>query len=203
MFVGVCCGGYANGESPALVQMVNPFSTKFWASGTIPFHFLEQGESIHTLLEKTERNHVWQIVGPHGSGKSTLLSELGKRYESSGKNVRYLSFNDQHRRLPRDITFQADQTLFIDGFEQLQPIHRVWLQFWAKRLIVTVHRPIWFVSILYRTNPQFSIFVQIVRQITPTPPEESVLRTIYERSSGNFRNAFFELYDMFAEPSES
>jgi hypothetical protein len=41
------------------------------------------------------------------------------------------------------------------------------------------------------------VFVQLVRQLTPSPPEETALRLIFDRNSGNFRNAFFELYDQW------
>ena len=185
--------------------MVNPFSTKFWVSGAIPFQFLESGESIDSLLDKAHRHSVCQIVGPHGSGKSTLLLELRKRYETryetSGVKVQYLFFNDQHQRIPGDITFREEQIFFVDGFEQLPLFRRFWLRCRAKRLIVTSHRPVWCIPILYRTKPQFAVFTQIVRQMVLNPPEETLLRDIFERSGGNFRSAFFELYDMFTEPA--
>jgi len=179
--------------------MINPFSTKFWVSGVIPFQFSEPGESIDVLLDKIQKNPTCQIVGPHGSGKTTLLFSLLKRYEENGENVRYLFFNDQQRRIPSDITFQENLTFFVDGFEQLCFRDQCRLLCWTKRLVLTRHRPIWLVPILYRTKPHFSIFVQIVRQMIPNLPEESVLQTVYERSDGNFRNAFFELYDMWEE----
>ena len=182
--------------------MENPFSTKFWSYGAIPFQFTEErNESIDTLLKKAYTHPVCQIVGPHGSGKSTLLLGLLKRYEKNDENVRYLFFNDQHRRIPDDITFQENQILFVDGFEQLSLVNRFWLLFRSKRLILTVHRPVWFVPILYRTKPQFSIFVQIVRQMVPDLPKESMLWAVYERSDGNFRCAFFDLYDQWEEAS--
>jgi len=179
--------------------MENPFSTKYWASGVIPFHFSDPGESIDTLREKVRLHPVCQIVGPHGSGKSTLLSALRKRYEEGGESVRCLFFNDRHRRIPDGMAFREDLTFFVDGFEQLPLFSRFRLLFRSKRLILTVHRPVWFVPILYRTKPLFSVFVQIVRQIVSNPPEESLLRAVYERSGGNFRNAFFELYDTYTE----
>ena len=175
--------------------MINPFSTKFWASGAIPFQFAEPEENIGVLLERTQQNPICQIIGPHGSGKSTLLLQLRKRYEESGEKIRYLFFNDQHRRLPGDIAFQEDLTFFADGFEQLRFRDQCRLLWRSERLILTLHRPVWFVPVLYRTRPQFSTFIQIVRQMVPNPPEESILRAVYEHSGGNFRSAFFELYD--------
>jgi ABC-type phosphate/phosphonate transport system ATPase subunit len=177
--------------------MHNPYSTKFWTPGVLPFQFSEHDETIDSLQEKSHRLPICQIAGPHGSGKSTLLLELLKRYEQSGGNVRSLFFNDQHRHISGDVTFQKDQIVFADGFEQLSYASRLRLLFRSKRLIVTVHRPLWFMPVLYRTKPQFSIFVQIVRSMTPNVPEESALQAVYERSGGNYRNAFFELYDLW------
>jgi hypothetical protein len=185
-----------------MFPMVNPFSTQFWVAGVLPFQFSDSRENIDVLAEKARRHPVCQIVGPHGSGKSTLLLELRKQYENNGTNVRYLFFNDQQRRIPGNLTFQEDQTLFVDGFEQLSLFRKLWLRFRSAHLILTVHRPVWGIPILYRTQPQFSVFVQIVRQMVPNPPEESALRTVYDRSGGNFRNAFFELYDLFAKSGE-
>jgi hypothetical protein len=179
--------------------MVNPFSTQFWAAGVLPFQFSDSRGNVDVLLEKSRQYPICQIVGPHGSGKSTLLLELRKRYEKSGTNVRYLFFNDQQRHIPGDVTLQKDQMLFVDGFEQLSLFRKLWLRFRSTHLILTVHHPIWGVPILYRTQSQFSVFVQIVRQMTPNAPEESILRVVYDRSGGNFRNAFFELYDLVTE----
>ena len=177
--------------------MENPFSTKFWASGTIPFQFSESGDSLGALQERARRKLICQIVGPHGSGKSALLLNLMRRYKEDGDDVRHIFLNDQHRRVPEEITFQKHHIIFADGFEQLRFGDRLWLLRQSKRLILTVHRPVWLVPILYRTKPQYSIFVQIVRRIAPDAPDESVLRAVYERSGGNFRSAFFELYDMW------
>ena len=178
---------------------MNPFSTKFWSSGIIPFHFSEPGENIDALLAKVQKYPTCQIVGPHGSGKSTLLLNLLKQYEKNGNNVRHLFFNDQHQRIPGDVTFSESQTLFVDGFEQLSFKDRFRLLIRSERLIFTAHSPVWFVPILYRTTPQFSVFVQIVRQMSSDVPEEPTLRVVYDHSCGNFRTAFFELYDMWEE----
>ena len=175
--------------------MSNPFSTKFWSAGVIPFQFSEQEKKLEALLEIAQQHPICQIVGPHGSGKSTLLQSLIKQYEKNGENVRYLLFNEEQRHLPDDLTFPENQLLIVDGFEQLSFRERLKLLLRSKRLILTVHHPVWFVPILYRTQPEFSIFVQLVRQLAPDPPEESTLRAMYDRSGGNFRTAFFELYD--------
>ena len=149
---------------------------------------------MDALFEKSLRYPICQIVGPHGTGKSTLLLGLLKCYENRGEKVRFLFFNDQHRRIPDDITFQEEQ-LFVDGMEQLPKWEQVRFRYRAKRLIFTVHRPLWFIPILYRTQPQFSVFVEIVRQLLPVLPDESVLREVFDRSGCNFRSAFFDLYD--------
>ncbi|MCL2005264.1 MAG: hypothetical protein FWG73_03770 [Planctomycetaceae bacterium] len=177
--------------------MTNPFSTKFWTAGTLPFRFPEETQNIDTLLEQFQQYRMCQIVGPHGSGKSTLLSWIAKRLEQRGEGVQCLLFNEQHRQIPRDVVFSQD-ILLVDGFEQLQLLDRVRLFFGAKRMLLIVHRPIWFVPILFRTQPQFAVFEQIVQQLQPDVSEE-YLRAVYVRSGGNFRSAFFELYDYWEE----
>jgi len=177
--------------------MFNPFSTKFWSSGALPFQFSEPDETVDTLLEKSQRLPICQIVGPHGTGKSTLLLELLKRYENVGESVRYLFFNDQQWHIPNYLPPQKDHIFFIDGIEQLSLWNQGRLLLRSKRSIITAHRSVLFVPILYRTKPQFSIFVQLVRQMLPNLPCESILRDVYDRSGGNFRNAFFELYDQW------
>jgi len=187
--------------------MLNPFSTRYWASGTVSFRFSEKGETVTELLERAQQYPICQIVGPHGSGKSTLLLSLLKEYEKMGEYVRYLCFNDQQKRIPNDISFSENTVLLVDGIEHLPYRDRFKLPlitrpFRTKSLIFTVHQPIWLVPVLYRTQPQFSIFVQLVRQIAYEVPEESALRRVFDRSGGNFRTAFFELYDHWEKRSD-
>lgn len=175
----------------------NPFATKFWASGAIPFRFTEHHDNLDVLLRRIQHQRHCQIIGPHGSGKSTLLLTLWKQCNKEGNSAQLFFFNDQRRRLPDVLHFQKGQILFADGFEQLRIRDRLRLIHHTQRLIVTVHRPVWFVPILYRTVPQFSVFVQIVRQQISDILTESELRAVFERSGGNFRSAFFELYDQW------
>lgn len=190
----------------------NPFSTVFWASGILPFQFTpppfskpfpcaEKNACLESLQQFIQQHARCQIVGPHGSGKSTLLQELLKRYKNQGENVQYLFFNDQNRRVPSHLPFSKNTIFFVDGFEQLSCCHRYRLLLRAKRLVFTTHHPMWFVPILYRTEPQFTVFANIVSRLTADLPEtlilleEPVLRSLFEQSGGNFRSAFFELYD--------
>ena len=182
--------------------MLNPFSTKFWSPGTLPFLFSERRETLDTLLAKSQRLPICQIVGPHGTGKSTLLLELMKRYEKNGANVWYLFFNDQQRHIPHDLPSQKNHIFFVDGLEQLSCLNQGRLLLRLKHSIVTAHRPVWSIPVLYQTKSQFSIFIQLVRKMLPNPPDESTLRDVYDRSGGNVRNAFFELYDQW-EKSDS
>jgi energy-coupling factor transporter ATP-binding protein EcfA2 len=175
--------------------MSNPFSTNFWSPGVLPFQFPESDVNLLALLKSSLRQPVCQIVGPHGSGKTTLLLELLKLYEKKGANTHFLFFNDQRRQIPSDLTFHGNQFFFVDGVEQLPFWKRFWLLTRMKRVIFTVHSPVWLVPVLYRTTPQFSVFVQLVRHLTPNCPEEPVLHEVFKRSGGNFRSAFFELYD--------
>ena len=177
--------------------MSNPFSANFLSPGVLPFYFSQPGVNLSALLKQSLKQPVCQIVGPHGSGKSTLLLELLKLYKTKGAHVAYLFFNDRHRQIPADFTPLKDHVYFVDGVEQLSIWKRFRLLTRMQRVIFTVHSPIWLVPILYRTQPLFSVFVQLARHLTPDCPEESVLQEVYARNDGNFRNAFFELYDFW------
>lgn len=113
----------------------NPFSTRYFAPGSIPFHFPE-AMSIDLLADRIAdaKNRRAAIVGPHGSGKSTLLTEL-----FSLPSLRSRFPDAHHRRLNSSSTaierwrssfcgIEAGGLLVLDGFEQLSNISRWILQ---------------------------------------------------------------------------
>ncbi|MDR1962659.1 MAG: hypothetical protein LBQ50_02650 [Planctomycetaceae bacterium] len=200
-----------------LEPSVNPFSTKFWIPGEIPYQFGEEGWDIDVLIGKmmvpamtvpAMAVPVMQIVGQHGSGKSTLLRTIQQRFEQQHLATRLEVLNDRQQTLPPDfLPLRQDTTLYmIDGYEQLAFLERVRLRFrnWRRTggLLLTTHQPVSGIPILYRTTPQFELFVKLVQHLTKTQPVSfgtTELRDIFDRASGNFRTAFFELYDMVQE----
>lgn len=195
---------------------VNPFSTRFWIPGTIPFRFGRPEESVDRLLRRiseescgSKNRRVFQIVGPHGSGKSTLVESLKRRLEESGRPIRHAVLNDEKRRLPPEfIPCRVDPStvFFLDGYEQLGVFDRFrfWTRPWKKTggLILTSHRPLARIPVLYRTSTDFNLFEKLVGVIlaeTSFSFDRSDLADVFSRSGGNLRSAFFELYDLFPE----
>lgn len=195
----------------------NPFSTRFWAAGAVPFHFADRDADTRNDVEcrrlaglvanRGLGGPVTQIVGPHGSGKSTLLTALSRLFEERGYSVRRALLNDVRRQTPPDFRPKASdsKTVFLlDGYEQLSTLSRLRLRrrHWNRTagLLWTTHRPAPFIPVLYRTVPRFAVFAMLVRRLTENTAfdcDESTLQSVFERAQGNFRDAFFELYDRF------
>lgn len=198
---------------------VNPFSTRFWIPGTIPFRFDRPEENVDQLIRRISEENRWsknrrvfQIVGPHGSGKSTLVECLKRRFEERGLPIRQTVLNNEKRRLPPEFTprhADSPTVFFLDGYEQLGVFDR--FRFWAMPwkntggLILTSHRPIARIPVLYRTSTDFALFEELVGEIlaeTSFSFDRSDLADVFSRSQGNIRGAFFELYDLFMEKEE-
>jgi len=173
----------------------NPFSTKFWTPGAIPFRFAEANESCERLVTAFERHGSGQIVGPHGSGKSTLIESLKTIFQRNGYDIHHVTLNDRNRRLPKDFFDSLPGVRIVDGFEQL-PFWNRWrlLRRTPERLLIVTHRPVGRLPILYRTIPRFDIFMELVRRLGGNDTDVELYR-LFETSGGNFRNAFLELYD--------
>jgi ABC-type dipeptide/oligopeptide/nickel transport system ATPase component len=194
---------------------VNPFSTKFWTPGIIPYQFYEKENEkewdINILIEqKIKYGSIMQVVGSHGSGKSTLLRTLLRHLEQHDFVIRLEVLNDRrHKLLPDFLPIRHDKKMFymIDGYEQLPFWERIRLRFqnWSLTggLLLTAHKPVLGIRILHQTTPRFELFVKLVQELTKTYSATyshnfgtTELREIYQRAGGNFRTAFFELYDL-------
>jgi ABC-type dipeptide/oligopeptide/nickel transport system ATPase component len=205
------------GTSTSTFTFVNPFSTKFWTPGTIPYWFDEKEElDINTLIgQKFESGLVMQIAGSHGSGKSTLLRTIMQYLEQQHFAIRFEVLNNRQRKLSPDfLPIRHDKKVFymVDGYEQLSLWERFRLRFqnWSLTggLLLTTHKPVLGIRVLYKTTPKFELFVKLVQELTKTSPATysdsfsfgtTELREIYQRADGNFRTAFFELYDIVQE----
>jgi GTPase SAR1 family protein len=174
-----------------------------------------RGESTDALVQRLEALSGWaQIVGPHGSGKSTLVRALQSELAARGCPTLLLELHDGERLLPRGwdrpLRGRPAATVFVDGFEQLSRIARIWLKSkcWYRgwNLVVTTHRPTRMAT-LYETRVTPQVAEQVVRTLAgewaPTV-ERSELAVLLERHQGNLRELLFELYDRYEgqPPSE-
>ena len=151
----------------------NPFS--FRRVTTIPYWFPSESSEGELLLlvERFEQcRRVAQIVGPHGTGKSTLLDALiGQLHRPVFKTV----LRDRQRRLPPDFSARLKEyrnknsVVVIDGYEQLAVFSRLWLE-WERRrfgfgLLITAHRPVLGLPILWETAPSRETYNHILRAL--------------------------------------
>ena len=192
------------------IDKTNPFSTRYWTPGTIPYQFGKQNDLERLAEIFLRKRGPTQIVGPHGSGKSTLLASLGNLLRNRDYFVRQVTLTDRQRHLPKDFllfpSLPNPAVFFLDGYEQLSVRSRLW--FWGQILrnpvrwktgiILTSHRPIPWVPVLWKTVSEYDVFQSLVTRLTAETEihfDEKTLLDVFHRAKGNFRSAFFELYD--------
>ncbi|GHT12096.1 hypothetical protein FACS1894170_06500 [Planctomycetales bacterium] len=154
-----------------MVLTVNPFSTTFWVAGKLPYRF-QADESAEVLLQRIRQHRVCQIVGPKGSGKSTLVQCLTNGVRTTDKPLQ-----------------------FLDGFELLPFWRRYWYRWFGTGCVFIVHKPLWGVPVVYHTVAEFDIFRRIVAELYPNGFDMETLQSVFTKANGNFRTAFFDLYD--------
>ncbi len=146
----------------------NPFSTRFYEPGKLPFLFGKSSiHSISLIFETFVAQHYCgQIVGPCGTGKSTLLGEMVACARRHGFHTQRITLRAQDRHLPRNwhalpahgpdatslstITNPAGagprpgRLVFLDGAEQLSWWTFTTLRATCRRrgwgLLITSHR---------------------------------------------------------------
>lgn len=183
----------------------NPFATKYIKPGAIPFLF-DQDELLDSVLSKFEQHKcVGQIVGPHGSGKSTLVCTM-EDYGWMFDNVRRVTI-----RGPKDVKAigelegELSQTLMVvDGLERLSWLHR-WLlvrflKLKAAGLLVTTHKIIRGLPVIFQTTPSYESFRRLVAQLQPEDLlDEAIISACYQHHAPDVREALMELYDCWEE----
>jgi hypothetical protein len=187
----------------------NPFAS--WRIEQVRYRL--DGLDWEELLGRFDRlKRRAALVGDHGTGKTTLLEEFAARFRQQG--FRVLSF-----RLTRDEpTFREDlwnaplagfgtrDVVLLDGAEQLNRWEWKKFQRFTRLtggLLITTHRA-GRLPTLYecRTTPQLlaSLVTELVR--VPEWPVSQSPAELYWQHRGNLREAFRDLYDVFAEASE-
>lgn len=168
---------------------------------------------------------VSQIVGSHGTGKSTLLTFLAAFWLQQGKTVHSTVLRDQEQTFSQEFWNQLRKELasvptaetakqgcrtespvvIIDGYEQLGWFSRFKLRRlqrrFAFRLLLSVHRPIRGIPVLYETVPTFDLLQHVVRFLLRSSQwiiSDEELRQLHQRFSGNFRAIIAELYDLYS-----
>jgi hypothetical protein len=189
------------------IAPTNPFATRWSRPGAIPFDFGENGTVADLVHRLRANNWVGAIVGPHGSGKSTLLSTIVPAVVAAGRRVVFIGLHNGQKRLPlswRDINWlEAASILVIDGYEQLGRLRRWRLELQCRRrghgLLVTSHAETG-LPVLFRTAPDLATVKRLIEYRLPTHGgriRPADIEHAWRRHTGNVREVFFELYNVF------
>lgn len=196
---------------------LNPFSTRFTRPGSLKF--LEDGIGVDELSKKLLTSQTTcQIVGPHGSGKTSLTIEIAKRLSDKSVRSRWITFrreswfsspqSKQEDYLPgQPPSASVDrEILFIDGIESLGFFSRyvVLRRLKTKRvqLVLTTHQKLAGYDVLTTLHPKLEMFRKLAKQLhsSTDPTWQAKVDAAFEKSNGDFREAFFLLYDQIEQP---
>lgn len=182
----------------------NPFRTE--NIHRIRYRLLEG--SWDDLLEKLEDlDHYAAIVGPDGSGKTVLLEELGMKLADQGLSMKRLFLNDMAPSIPQSsldnlmANLTESDIILFDGADRMGRL--AWSRFErqaskAAGLIVTSHRTGFLPTLIEcRTTPE--LFGGIVDEVLGTEDHNVDIGGLFEKHTGNIRQALRELYDLFSE----
>ncbi len=195
--------------------MTNPFATCFTRPGEIPF--VDDLLDISFLAKQVaESNRALQIVGPHGSGKTTLTIEIARAlmprgFETTWLTIRKSSFQSQLIRNEYlsdqkiDVNKSNQKLVVVDGIESIGLAARVALiGNLSKRakVLLTTHRKRLGATLLCRTKPSLKTFRKLCNDLCPEMSNEcpSAIDAAFHAENGNYREAFFRLYDEVACP---
>ncbi len=196
------------------VPQGNPFSTRFVRPGALEFLF-PPGEDVGQLVERLRQQGWWgALTGPHGAGKTTLLHTIIPHLQRAGKQVSCCTLKAGQRRLPDSLMqsrggWDARSIVIVDGYEQLGFWARIRLKFFCRRsgtgLLVTSHARAG-LPVLYAVRTSLETVDCLVELLLHQHPgklnQPSMLNGDdvargYQRWSGNVREVFFGLYDVY------
>jgi hypothetical protein len=183
----------------------------------VPYLFPPE-ESLLGLLRLLREQHWFgQIVGPHGSGKSTLLASLLPEVARQAGKVLVLRLTTHRRSVPAELrrvirsnrAAEGARVIIIDGYEQLPAWRRFWLQLRCLRkgcgLLVSAHRPLQGMPVLYRTRVSPEIAARVVGHLL-RDDLSVVIDDLKEKANAllvshqnNLREVLWDLYDWYEE----
>lgn len=197
------------------MNMLNPFSTCFIEPGKLDFVNLDLNPfKLAERLHNDQRS--FQIVGPHGSGKTTLSIEIAKHLSAHSFRCHWMTLRRENffstpvvkheQYLPSAQEFDPKRQLFfVDGIETIGFLPRCLalrsFRNQNQQVVVTAHRRLLGLPILATTRTSLELFNALVERLVPGLDESWLpkIATAYEQSQGDFREAFFLLYDRWNE----
>ncbi|MDR1960264.1 MAG: hypothetical protein LBQ54_14690 [Planctomycetaceae bacterium] len=190
--------------------------TQFLFRSLVESDHLQTNIYLHYLIDQFQKNGSFgQITGNHGSGKSTLLSALEEVFARKEYKIHKESLHDGQRRLSYEFwqwfselkKSPPDKSLIIvDGYEQLSWLQRFRLLLGCKirgvGLLLTSHKPVHGIPVLYRTAASQEQLEQIVDYLLEIPAgfiDENVLARLMLTHRNNIRDVLFALHDLYQE----
>lgn len=190
---------------------LNPFSTCFIQPGAI--EYLEDANSARELaMQLLNDRRSFQIVGPHGSGKTSLTIAIGKQLHAHSLSCRWLTlrksgwFSWPTTKFESYLQQETEsntgrQILFVDGVDALNLLQRIVTLYQYRspttQFVVTAHRKLLGYPVLAHIEPKLETFRKLALRLRPSqdPDWLSQIDLAFEKADGDFREAFFLLYD--------
>lgn len=173
---------------------------------------LSEAEWIEVIGRLATLGFRGLIMGPHGTGKTVFLEDLKTRLErETGRSGPLIALQDGFARRDARCLLQAcrnlesGELLFLDGTEWLPPWMRLRVRHWVPKgcgWVATGHRPLAGLPLLWKTEVDFSVALDLVESLlerTTEHAERIEIRRHFEAKAGNIREVIRVLYDRCAE----
>jgi len=195
----------------------NPFCTRYFQPGSIPFHF-HPPMTLDSLVQSIVQSVCPRvaIVGPHGSGKSTLLAHFMQHPALSDPNgsIRQIRFQTGETRSYRWRTIRQvpnARLLVVDGWEQMDSVLQWFTRARARargmRILATAHAlPVRFTEI-WRTRIDLTVEQHVLNYMlrdfgdvgTTKVTQSQAWQQSRQRHGENLRESLFDMYDWYRD----
>lgn len=174
---------------------LNPFRSGCLES--IPYRFTDFGEvEIFDRLKRLGMRA--SVVGPHGSGKTTLLELLATKLVSEGLEPFWIRIHSDKRSMQKWPKLTARNVVILDGADLLSR-SRWYTVRWKSRnaagLIISSHVAGLLPTLtICQTSP--ALLGELMDRLDSNCKVDAT--ALFFRHNGNLRDAFRELYDLYA-----
>ena len=162
------------------IAPINPFSSRFISPLTSDYlqHESER-QKLDQAVRQIQDEKFLQIVGQHGSGKTMAAIEIAKRIGEGCEAIRLITvkpgmswlhsiivsdqLDDHTTSQGLETAKRKTEVTILDGLEQLNFVARICLIMSLRNssdyVIVTTHRPLWFLGTPIHVRPDTRTFL--------------------------------------------
>ena len=181
----------------------NPFNT----SAIESLAYYDDMVDFSSILSRLEQlNYCGAIVGPHGNGKTVLFEQVYNHLFQSKLNIHKLFLNDRSTVSISGIGKLVSKIsnvdiVMVDGAEQLNILYwqllKIACKYKSTGLIITCHAENMLPTI-HKCQTSLEVFCTLVYELVGKDIDKNTIESIYRQYSGNVREAFGGLYDIYA-----